>query len=133
MSAGAVGAVVIFDYIQGKKWENDKAVQDGLAWMAAHYTVNENAGPPEVHRGDTKAYYLYYLYALDRVGMLYGTETVGSNLWYADGAKVLLDAQNADGSWSMSQGEKNTWDTCFAILFLKRATKPLDVATGGGR
>ena len=45
---------------------------------------------------------------------------------------VLLQNQNGDGSWGKRENkEENTWDTCFAILFLTRATK--SVATGGKR
>ena len=38
------------------------------------------------------------------------------------GAKVLCDIQKGGGSWG-----GGTVDTCFAILFLKRATRPLDM------
>jgi hypothetical protein len=49
--------------------------------------------------------------------------------WYPEGANILLDAQKPAGSWLMSDNGKPLWDTCFAILFLKRATRPLDVAS----
>ena len=44
---------------------------------------------------------------------------------------MLLDAQEADGSWGFkSDIDSPVWDTCFAILFLRRATRPLnDVAS----
>ena len=38
-----------------------------------------------------------------------------------------------DGSWTVSGGEHTTWDTCFAILFLKKATKPLVASTDAKR
>ena len=62
--------------------------------------------------------------ALERAGMLFGTETMGDKYWYPEGAKVLCDIQKGGGAWG-----DGTRDTCFAILFLKRATRPLDVAT----
>ena len=40
---------------------------------------------------------------------------------------MLLAAQKADGSWDASHYGQPTWDTCFAILFLKQATRRLDV------
>jgi hypothetical protein len=74
-------------------------------------------------------YSYYALYAMERAGRLYGTEFFGEHLWYAEGAKQLLASQNADGSWGEKPPEKSwstpTWDTCFAILFLRRATAPL--------
>ena len=80
--------------------------------------------------GAPNAFLYYYLYAVERLGMLYDTGKIGGHLWYPEGAKVLLDAQKPDGSWDASLPKTPTWDTCFAILFLKRATRPL-VATGG--
>ena len=80
-----------------------------------------------------KRQHFYYLYALERAGILYGTEHFGGRAWYAEGAKFLLETQKPDGSWRESDYAgvaPETWDTCFAILFLRRATKPLiDVAT----
>ena len=112
MTAGAVGALCIMDYLLGKDWRQDKDVLEGMQWVSKNFSVTEN---PKV--GD-KNYY-YYMYGLERAGVLYGTETIGSHKWYREGAKVLLQNQGADGKWV------NTVDTCFAILFLKRATRPL--------
>jgi hypothetical protein len=132
MTAGAVGCLAIYDYIkdndEGKKrsWKNDKDVHEGLQWLAKNFSVTYNPGPYE-HANmekDSKHQYYYYLYALERVGMLYGTEMMGQKKWYPEGAKVLIADQKADGSWG-----SGTVETCFAILFLKRATRPLDVAT----
>ena len=125
MTAGAVSAVVIYDSMLKRDWRQDRVVLDGMVWLSEHFTVTTNPGKyPEWH--------YYYLYARERVGMLYNTWTIGSHDWYREGALHLLDAQKADGSWR-SAGSKydgaTTWDTCFAILFLKRATRSLDVAS----
>ena len=132
MTAGAVGSLVIYDYILKKDWKKDKSVQAGVNWLGHHFTVTENAGPPEHKQGDVKFQHYYYLYALERAGMLYDTETFGGRRWYAEGANLLLDAQKENGSWNESawyRGEQPTWDTCFAILFLKKATRRIDVAS----
>jgi hypothetical protein len=132
MTTGAIGAEVIFDYILGKDWRKDKVVQDGMAWLAANFSVTENVGPAQTAKGAKNGWLYYYLYAIERAGMLYDTATIGSHDWYVEGAKVLLDAQKADGSWDGSHTKQPAWDTCFAILFLKRATRPLVATEGGG-
>ena len=134
MTAGAVGALCIYNYMQNRNWRRDRAVKDGITWLAYNFSVTENVGPSEVEGGAPNAYYYYYLYALERVGLLYDTKVIGTFDWYAEGAVKILDDQNGDGSWLRSIPAKATWDTCFAILFLKRATRPLiPVATAGGR
>jgi hypothetical protein len=72
----------------------------------------------------------YYLWSVERVGVLYGLRTIGGKDWYRWGASYLLAAQKLDGSWcarikinsnSATEGATPTLDTCFALLFLKRA------------
>jgi hypothetical protein len=128
MSAGAIGAVCIYDFILGKDWKKDKVALDGMAWLDKNWTVTENIGPAETAKGSNGWLY-YYLYALERTGMLFDTPFVGSHDWYLDGARMLLNAQRPDGSWNGSHFRHPTWDTCFAILFLKRATHKLVAST----
>jgi hypothetical protein len=91
--------------------------------LAKHFSVTGNPGPPseEWAKNDTHWCHFYYLYALERAGVLCRTEWIGRRAWYPEGANVLLAGQGKDGSWNDS-----TIDTCFAILFLKRATRPLE-------
>jgi len=130
MTAGAIGAVCIYDYMLGKEWKKDKPVLDGLAWLDKNWSVTENIGPPETAKGSNNGWLYYYLYALERTGMLYDTALIGNHDWYLEGARILLNAQKGDGSWDGSHFKHPTWDTCFAILFLKRATKRLVASTG---
>ncbi len=131
MTAGAVGALCIFDYMLGKDFKKNKHALDGMAWLDKNWSVSQNVGPCETAKGSENAWLYYYLYALERAGMLYDTSLIGNHDWYFDGARLLLQAQKPDGSWDGSHFKKPTWDTCFAILFLKRATRRL-VASGGG-
>jgi hypothetical protein len=112
MTAGAVGARTICDYILGTDWKKDDIATAGINWLRDHFSVSEN---PD-HGGK---WHYYYLYGLERACVLYGTDKLGKTDWYYEGAKYLLDNQDADGGWSSLQ------DTCFAILFLKKATRSL--------
>jgi len=129
MTAGGVGALAILDSLLGREWKSDKTVLNGLAWLAKNWSWTENVGPSEIGGGKPKSWLLYHFYAIERMGMLLDTPKIGDNDWYLEGASILLDAQKPAGSWLMSDGGKPLWDTCFAILFLKRATRPLDVAS----
>jgi hypothetical protein len=126
MTAGAIGALCIYDYILGIDFKKDRAALDGLAWLAKSWTVADNPGNP-------RYFTYYYLYALERAGMLYDSPRIGTHDWYLEGANFLLEKQNPDGSWGSADKDypldKRTWGTCFAILFLKQATHRLDVAS----
>jgi hypothetical protein len=130
MTAGAIGAVCIYDYMLGEDWKKDKVVAGGMGWLVKNFSVTENVGPCETGGQAPNEFLYYYLYALERVGMLYDTPFVGNHDWYLDGAQVILKAQKPDGSWAESGPAtmRPTWDTCFAILFLKRATRPLVIS-----
>jgi hypothetical protein len=127
MTAGAIGAVCIYDHILGEDWKKDKVVAGGIAWVAKNFSVTENVGPCQTGGQHPKEFLYYYLYALERAGMLYDSPFIGRHDWYLEGARVILDAQKPDGSWAESGPAtmRPAWDTCFAVLFLKRATRPL--------
>jgi hypothetical protein len=129
MTAGMVGTLAIFDSLLGREWKRDTAVLDGLAWLQVHYTVETVPGPIEWEGISKDTYRSYYLYALERANLLTGNEKLGTHLWYADGVRKLLETQKPDGSWMDDDWTTPTWDTCFALLFLKRATRPLVPST----
>lgn len=90
----------------------------GLNWMATHWSVSSNPG-----KGD---WLHYYLYGMERVGAFLETEEIGDREWYWEGAEYLCDSQvptglNA-GHWRDPHGRTES-ATCFALLFLKRASK----------
>jgi hypothetical protein len=118
-----------------------QATRDGAAWLGLRFTVEENPGPagaPAVR----EAWHYYYLYALERAGVLSGLVLYGRRDWYLEGAQFLVDGQRDAGSWfGQAALDSNPWkgaagpdaatanflDTCFALLFLKRATFKLDL------
>jgi hypothetical protein len=72
-----------------------------------------------------KAY--YFLWSLERVGVAYGLEKIGGKDWYTWGAAILLANQEVDGSWQGAYGQGGP-DTCFALLFLRRANLAKDLS-----
>ena len=105
----------------------DRGIEEGWAWMADQWAVNRH--PPSFERH----WLYYYLYSLERAGVLCGIDRVNQHDWYFEGAGFLVSAQKADGSWGDRGGEIH--QTCFALLFLKRGTVPLPrpEKTGAGR
>jgi hypothetical protein len=125
MTAGGGSSVIMLRRIRGDTVKPTVA-RKAIDWCAANFSVTENPGGPE----DRKRFHYYWLYALERLGDLYPTEKMGKHAWYAQGANYLLKEQQAGGFWRGPQQGMEIADTCFAILFLERATK---VATGGSK
>jgi hypothetical protein len=68
---------------------------------------------------------LYFLWSLERMAVVYGLRTIAGKDWYAWGSAILVAAQNDDGSWT--DAFPGVVDTCFALLFLKRANVAKDL------
>jgi hypothetical protein len=102
--------------------EVEAMILGGWAWIDAHYAVDRHP----LRGGD---WYHYWLYSLERAGLLTGVRRVGGKDWYFDGAMELLARQAENGSWD-EPGGVHTTETCFALLFLKRATAPAAATTG---
>jgi hypothetical protein len=101
----------------------ERAVADGLGWIHSRYTVEQAS---RAERRPHKWLH-YYLYALERAGILADVARVNEHDWYADGALHLLLTQHVDGWWEEEPGyePRKVVDTCFALLFLKRAVTPV--------
>jgi hypothetical protein len=135
MTAGGVGSLAIYDSLTGRDWKKDRDVQAGLDWLARNYSVTWNPGLYEHAKAENSGHQLYYyLYALERAAALSGAEQIAKRDWHAEGTKALIAAQKADGSWQSTHGGNEVFDTCFAVLFLQKATRPLaDVPSGARR
>lgn len=92
----------------------DESILAGTRWIDNQFTVRENPGAGA-------SWQHYYLYGLERVGAFMKTERFGGREWYWEGAQFLVDGQGGAGEWGDPWGnwERNT---CFALLFLNRAT-----------
>ncbi|MBI3722338.1 terpene cyclase/mutase family protein [bacterium] len=111
----------------------DAALRDGAAWIARNFSVTENPFHPS-------GWHLYYfLYGMERAGILGVIPKFGDHDWYEEGCRELLRDQKSDGSWDA--GNRGTSgpvvDTSFALLFIARGTTPIvripsKVLTGSG-
>jgi hypothetical protein len=72
---------------------------------------------------------MYFMWTTERVGVLFNRRQIGGKDWYAWGVELLLEAQKGDGSWMAGgyPGSAPVTDTCFALLFLKRANLAKDL------
>jgi hypothetical protein len=71
---------------------------------------------------------LYFLWSLERVGVIYGLDKIGGIDWYEAGAQTLVSSQNQDGSWGTGVGFGTEVNTSFAVLFLCRSNLARDLA-----
>ncbi len=132
MTASGLGCLAIYGSILDANrtlaWRREKALDAGQGWMGRNFSVMYNPGPYE-HAGmavNSQNQYYYFIYALERVGRLLNVEGFGGRSWYPEGVQALLGAQRPDGSWN-----GNVPDTCFSVLFLTRATRPLEGPPAG--
>ena len=152
MTAGGVGSVVICRsellgtpaMTKALEAESERSLRDGIAWLGRNFTVRTNPGPNGTMAG--AGWHFYYLYAIERAGVLAGVEWMADHDWYGEGADHLCGDQDPGGSWNSvihlpgrpgGKGARGVGapggvilpqavhDTCFALLFLKKGTIPV--------
>lgn len=129
--AGVCSAAIALHATGVKDPKADPLVAKGLAWMRKHSSVAENTGIDKSAVAGPSPWQCYHLYSLERAARVLGLAEVGGKPWYPAGAAWLLGAQQGDGRWDDSgqTDDKHRHlavaDTCFALLFLARATRPL--------
>ena len=84
----------------------------------------EIAGVPLYNQVKGDVY--YFLWSLERVAVAYDLTTIGGHDWYQWGSTWLVGKQTPAGGWSGRYGPGGV-DTCFALLFLKRANLSRDL------
>jgi hypothetical protein len=106
-----------------------KDVQDPMiarGFIALYQYVGEPAGRTE----RLPMVNLYLLWSVERVAVLYDLPAIGDKDWYRWGAEILIANQVPKrGNWHNGQYPESNWvlDTCFALLFLKRANLAKDL------
>jgi len=98
-----------------KKKQRERAAAE--QWLARRYEPDKNPYGP---RAWTPGWIFEYLWAIERLGGLTGRKELAGHDWYSEGAELLVAWQAQDGAWG-----RTTEDTCFALLFLRRATLSL--------
>ncbi|MHC4777310.1 MAG: hypothetical protein ACYTFG_01905 [Planctomycetota bacterium] len=101
-----------------------QAIQDSFMWVEKHWSMEKNPR--------SGSYFYYYLYGIERVGDLKGTLVIGDHYWYNEGAELLVEDQENNGAWQRGDTHfpQDVINTCFALLFLDRATPPIVVSGG---
>jgi hypothetical protein len=70
---------------------------------------------------------LYFLWSLERVGVIYGMDKIGGLDWYDVGSTVIVRTQGSDGMWNVG-GYGTEVNTAFAVLFLCKSNLARDLA-----
>lgn len=125
ITAAALGGIAILqgfaDAGMGKvgralrKHAKDLAAAE--AWMDADFTLEHNRRAAE--RWTTSWQYCH-LWAVERWAGFTARQEIAGRDWYREGAEWLIARQHPNGDW---EGFENT---CFALLFLRRATMTQD-------
>jgi hypothetical protein len=128
----AVGVGLAADHTRpqakGGRFE-DPAIEKGFQFLARYIGKPLGTKRPRARNSQIN---LYFLWTVERCGVLFNRREIASKDWYRWGEELLLDHQNADGSWTTggyfaSPQETPITDTCFALLFLKRANLAKDL------
>jgi hypothetical protein len=97
------------------RYKGSRPLLRALDWLGRNFRADQNP-----HCRPVKAWLYYWLYTVERCGILSGRRTFGEHDWYREGTEFLVRDQNDDGSWGSSPV-----DTAFAVLFLAKGRKPL--------
>ncbi|MBN2581749.1 MAG: DUF4159 domain-containing protein [Planctomycetes bacterium] len=103
------------------QYRQNEPIAQALAWLDKNFSVSE-------HPGLSGSYHYYYLYAVERVGIVGGLKTIGRSDWFREGAAFLVGRQLPDGGFSRVgkvRGAAFDYDVAFAILFLTKGHVPL--------
>jgi hypothetical protein len=103
----------------------DESIKKGLSVVARH------VGEPHKPWEKVPLIDLYFIWSVERVAVIYNLPKINGRDWYGWGAEMLVANQTAKGSWENGQypHQTPTINTCFALLFLKRANLAKDLTS----
>lgn len=109
--------------------EKDPKVVNAFAALTPR--IGEPTGRSDNRPAIKDAGGLYFLWAMERIAVLYDVRQLDKKDWYKWGAEILVGHQAADGSWSEEggyPGQHPILNTALALLFLKRANLTPDLS-----
>jgi hypothetical protein len=74
---------------------------------------------------------LYFMWCLERVGMVFNINKIGRTDWHEWGSSYLLESQNDDGSWTGRSAHPSggpLCDTAFGLMFMIRSNIVRDLS-----
>ena len=134
--AVGTGAAVELKNAKGGKADSadvskDVSLKAGLVALGSAVGVPlgwDGLGPRPAAASALSGKAFYYLWSLERICVALGLRTIGKKDWYNWGAELLLANQQANGHWTGDYASYHA-DTCFALLFLKRANLTDDLGS----
>jgi hypothetical protein len=130
---GLVPTLVALDAIirqQDAKEAARKAETDGRV-LQGFIALDKHVGTPTGRWENLPMANLYFLWSVERVGVLYNLTLLGQKDWYRWGAEILVANQKPPGYWEggkLYPGSTPPIDTCLALLFLRRANLTVDLS-----
>jgi hypothetical protein len=118
MTAGGVSTLSLCARYKKNDPLKDVRIQKGLRWLGKHLTFSENP-----NGGNWMLY--YWIYSVERAGSFAGTQWFGDRPWYSEGSTYLMQNQDAEGAFGSGGADMKVLNTCWAILFLKQASKQI--------
>ena len=104
----------------------DVVVQRAFAGLGLTFADQLRKGLLQAHGGHGTGD-LYFLWSMERVGVIYGVDKIGGFDWYDLGSTVIVRTQGPDGSWTVG-GYGAEVNTAFAVLFLCRSNLARDLS-----
>ena len=120
------------------KDDRDRAADFAGQGLGAVVSASAQAGGGALYLNDKIGGHgtndMYFFWSLERVGVIYGWETIGGIKWHDAGCHTLVHAQGPDGFWKAG-GYETDVNTAFAVLFLCKSNLARDLSRavkGGG-
>jgi hypothetical protein len=99
--------------------KRDANLRAALTYLARQVDLPPSVKKERPVRLSGKNY--YYLWSLERILVAMDMDRLHDKDWYTWGAELLIANQDADGRWSSGEYGGSGADTCFALLFLRKA------------
>jgi len=121
MTAAGVASLYICDlWLHVKRgrcgvYADQRRIADGLSWLARNFTLTRNPGHQHWHG--------YYLYGLERAGVILARRYFGRHDWYREGVEYLVGS--GDQALRSDVSEWPLLKYCFVLLFLAKGNAPL--------